>query len=307
MFSPIYIIGSSNTDMVVKAERLPAPGETIMGGTFLMNAGGKGANQAVAAARLGGNVSFIANLGDDLFGRQAHTQFRQEGINTNFITFDPAHPSGVALINVDAQGENCIAVAPGANGNLTPDRLLSFFDFILSPAIVLVQLEIPITTVEFIIEQCAARSIPVIVNPAPANRIRDDMWKHVFVITPNETEAELLTGISIVDDDSARKAAQSFHKKGIKNVVLTLGKRGAYWSDTTSEGLVEAPSVSVVDTTAAGDCFSGALAVALAEKKSLADAVKFASVSASISVTRMGAQASMPSRKEVDKILHLNL
>jgi ribokinase len=292
--------------MVVKSERLPAPGETILGGIFLMNAGGKGANQAVAAARLGGNVSLIANLGDDLFGQQAHAQFNQEGINTDFITFDPTHPSGVALINVDAHGENCIAVAPGANGNLTPDLLRSFFDCIASPAIVLVQLEIPITTVEFIIEQCAARSIPIIVNPAPANRIREDLWKHVFVITPNETEAELLTGISIVDDDSARKAAQAFHKKGIKNVVLTLGKRGAYWSDRTHEGLVEASSVSVVDTTAAGDCFSGALAVALAEKKSLADAVKFASVSASISVTRMGAQASMPPRKEVEEVLRLN-
>lgn len=306
MTIPIYIIGSSNTDMVVKSERIPAPGETILGGTFLMNAGGKGANQAVAAARLGGVVSLIANLGDDLFGKQAHAQFKQEGINTDFITFDPTHPSGVALINVDAQGENCIAVAPGANGNLTPDLLQSFFNFIASPAIVLVQLEIPITTVEFIIEQCAARSIPVIVNPAPANRIRDDVWKHVFVITPNETEAELLTGISIVDDDSARKAAQVFHLKGIKNVVLTLGKRGAYWSDSINAGLVAPPSVNAVDTTAAGDCFSGALAVALAEKKSLVDAVKFASVSASISVTRMGAQASMPSRKEVDNILHLN-
>ncbi len=306
MTSPIYIIGSSNTDMVVKSGRLPAPGETILGGTFFMNAGGKGANQAVAAARLGGNVSLIANLGDDLFGRQAHTQFHKEGINTDFITFDTAHPSGVALITVDAQGENCIAVAPGANGNLTPDLLRTFFNFIASPAIVLVQLEIPITTVEFIIEQCSALSIPIIVNPAPANKILDDVWKHVFVITPNETEAELLTGIRIVDDDSARKAAQAFHQKGIKNVVITLGKRGAYWSDNMSDGFVAAPSVSVVDTTAAGDCFSGALAVALAEKKSLAQAVKFASVSASISVTRMGAQASLPSRKEVDTILHLN-
>ena len=292
--------------MVVKSERLPAPGETILGGIFLMNAGGKGANQAVAAARLGGNVSLIANLGDDLFGQQAHTQFKQEGINTSFITFDSAHPSGVALINVDAQGENCIAVAPGANGNLTPNHLQSFFNFITQPAIVLVQLEIPIKTVEFIIEQCAARSIPVIVNPAPANRIRDDVWKHVHAITPNETEAELLTGISIADDDSAREAAQAFHQKGIKNVVLTLGKRGAYWSDKVSEGFVAAPSVNVLDTTAAGDCFSGSLAVALAEKKSLANAVKFASAAASISVTRMGAQASMPSRKEVDNILQFN-
>jgi len=303
MSVPIYIIGSSNTDMVVKAERLPAPGETILGGTFLMNPGGKGANQAVAAARLNGSVTFVANLGNDLFGQQAYEQFRQENINVRFISFDPVHPSGVALINVDANGENCIAVAPGANGNLSPDLLKSFFDFITAPAMVLVQLEIPIPTVEFIIEQCSARSIPVIVNPAPANRIADDLWQHVFVITPNENEAEFLTGITITDDASARKAAQAFHHKGIKNVILTLGKRGAYWSDGNNQGIIAAPSVTVSDTTAAGDCFSGALAVALAEKKSLADAVRFASAAASISVTRMGAQSSMPSRKETDEII----
>jgi ribokinase len=307
MFTPIYIIGSSNTDMVVKAGRLPAPGETILGGTFLMNPGGKGANQAVAAARLGGNVTLVANLGNDLFGKKAHEQFKQENINVNFITFDPVHPSGVALINVDAQGENCIAVAPGANGNLTPELLNPLFDFITAPAIVLVQLEIPIPTVEFIIEQCSARSIPVIVNPAPASRLRDEIWKHVFAITPNETEAEFLTGINITDDDSTKKVAEAFHHKGIRNVILTLGKRGAYWSDGTNEGMVAAPSVTVADTTAAGDCFSGALAVALAENKLLSDAVQFASVSASVSVTRMGAQASMPTRKEVDEILNLNL
>jgi len=306
MSVPIYIIGSSNTDMVVKAERLPAPGETILGGTFLMNPGGKGANQAVAAARLHGNVTLVANLGNDLFGQQAHDQFKKESINVSFITLDPVHPSGVALINVDARGENCIAVAPGANGNLTPELLKSFFEFITFPAIVLVQLEIPIPTVEFIIEQCAVSSIPVIVNPAPASKLRDEVWQHVYAITPNETEAEFLTGITITDDDSAKKAAQVFHNKGIKNVILTLGKRGAYWSDGNNRGIISAPSVSVADTTAAGDCFSGALAVALAEKKSLADAVRFASVAASISVTRMGAQSSMPSRKEVDEIVSVN-
>jgi ribokinase len=270
-----------------------------------MNAGGKGANQAVAAARLGGRVSLIANLGDDLFGRQAVEQFQSEKINTDFITFDPVHPSGVALINVDARGENCIAVAPGANGNLTPELLTSFFSSITLPALILVQLEIPLSTVEYIIEQGAARSIPVIVNPAPANLLHDNVWKDVYVITPNELEAELLTGIPITNDDAARKAARVLHDKGVKNVVLTLGKRGAYWSAGYGDGFVAAPVVTAVDTTAAGDCFSGALAVALAENESMANAVKFACAAASISVTRMGAQASMPSRKEVNEILRL--
>jgi len=306
MSVPIYIIGSSNTDMVVKAGRLPAPGETILGGTFLMNAGGKGANQAVAAARLGGNVSFIANLGNDLFGTQALAQFKNENINTDFITMDDVHPSGVALINVDASGENCIAVAPGANSNLTPTLLKPFFNSVTSPALVLVQLEIPVNTVEFIIEQCALKSIPVIVNPAPANQLSDEALKLVSFITPNESEAELLTGISIMDDRAAKQAATMLRQKGIKNVVLTLGKRGAYWSAEHGEGFVAAPAVTSVDTTAAGDCFSGALAVALAEKESLENAVRFACAAASISVTRMGAQASMPSRKEVMEILHLN-
>lgn len=306
MSTPIYIIGSSNTDMVVKAERLPLPGETILGGKFLMNAGGKGANQAVAAARLGGRVSLIANLGDDLFGQQAVEQFLSEKINTDFITFDPVYPSGVALINVDARGENCIAVAPGANGNLTPELLTSFFSSIAVPALILVQLEIPIPTVEYIIEQCASQSLPVIVNPAPANLLHDNVWKNVYVITPNELEAELLTGVSITDDRSAKKAAGVLHAKGINNVVLTLGKRGAYWSASHGDGFVAAPVVTAVDTTAAGDCFSGALAVALSESASLANAVKFACSAASVSVTRMGAQASMPLRKEVNEILRLN-
>ena len=306
MSTPIYIIGSSNTDMVVKAERLPSPGETILGGNFLMNAGGKGANQAVAAARLGGHVSLIANVGGDLFGRQAIEQFNLENINTDFITMDPVHPSGVALINVDAQGENCIAVAPGANGNLTPALLRPFFSSLTSPAIVLVQLEIPIPTVEFIITQCDALSIPVIVNPAPANKLQEDRWKQVFAITPNESEAELLTGIKITDDRTAKKAALVLHEKGIKNVVITLGKRGAYWSTENNGGFVEAPSVTSIDTTAAGDCFSGAFTVALAEEEALPHAVKFACAAASISVTRMGAQASMPSRKEVNDVLRLN-
>jgi len=300
MAIPIYVIGSSNTDMVVKAERLPAPGETILGGTFLMNAGGKGANQAVAAARLGGSVTLVANVGNDLFGKQSILQFKQESINTNYISVDPVHPSGVALINVNAQGENCIAVAPGANGQLTPELLKTFFEAVRSPAIALVQLEIPITTVEYIVEQFQHRSIPVILNPAPAHALSKEVLRNVFLITPNETEAELLTGIRISDNTSAQKAASIFHEMGIPNVVLTLGERGAFWSSPKGSGLVSVPVVTAMDTTAAGDCFNGALAVALAEERLLNDAVQFACKAASISVTRMGAQSSMPTRKEVD-------
>ncbi len=300
MAIPIYIIGSSNTDMVVKAERLPAPGETILGGTFLMNAGGKGANQAVAAARLGGHVTLVANVGNDLFGKQSILQFKNENINTNYISVDPVYPSGVALINVNAQGENCIAVAPGANGQLTPELLKTFFEALKSPAIALVQLEIPIDTVEYIIDQCKQQSIPVILNPAPAHVLSKKVLRNVFLITPNETEAKLLTGIHITDNASAQKAARVFHEMGIPNVVLTLGERGAYWSSSTGSGLVSVPVVTALDTTAAGDCFNGALAVALSEDRLLADAVQFACKAASISVTRMGAQSSMPTRKEVD-------
>ena len=304
MAIPIYIIGSSNTDMVVKTERLPAPGETILGGTFLMNAGGKGANQAVAAARLGGNVTLVANVGNDLFGKQSILQFKQENINTNFISVDPAYPSGVALINVNAQGENCIAVAPGANGQLTPELLKTFFENIKSPAIAVIQLEIPITTVEYIVEKCRQWSILVILNPAPAHVLSNEVLRNIFLITPNETEAELLTGIRITDNVSAQKAARIFHEIGVPNVVLTLGERGAYWSSPNGSGLVSVPVVSAMDTTAAGDCFNGALAVALAEERLLDDAVKFACKAASLSVTRMGAQSSMPTRKEVDAHNH---
>ena len=304
MAIPIYIIGSSNTDMVVKTERLPAPGETILGGTFLMNAGGKGANQAVAAARLGGNVTLVANVGNDLFGKQSILQFKQENINTNFISVDPAYPSGVALINVNAQGENCIAVAPGANGQLTPELLKTFFENIKSPAIAVIQLEIPITTVEYIVEKCKQWSIIVILNPAPAHVLSNEVLRNIFLITPNETEAELLTGIRITDNVSAQKAARIFHEIGVPNVVLTLGERGAYWSSPYGSGLVSVPVVSAMDTTAAGDCFNGALAVALAEERLLDDAVKFACKAASLSVTRMGAQSSMPTRKEVDAHNH---
>ncbi len=316
MASGVYVIGSSNTDMVIKTDKLPAPGETVIGGTFLMNPGGKGANQAVAAARLAigksGSalttpVTFVANVGNDVFGLQARQQFEREGIHDEFITTDADEPSGVALIGVDSKGENCIMVASGANARLGQEQVSVALNAITDPAdmVVLLQLETPISTVEYAIRQSHERGMRVILNPAPAQPLDPAVLACLYVITPNETEAELLTGIRVTDELTARQAAQKLHDAGVANVVITLGARGAYVStasDTASPVslLIAAPPVTAVDTTAAGDCFNGALAVALAEGQALPDAVSFACKAASISVTRMGAQASLPHRHEVD-------
>ena len=299
----IFVIGSSNTDMVILSDRLPKPGETILGGHFLMNSGGKGANQAVAAARLNGRVYFVANVGNDAFGQQAIKQFVMEKINTDFISVDTIHPSGVALINVGANGENCITVAPGANAYLTPDMLAQVLKQITSQDLVLMQLEIPTATIEYIAQQCSRQAVRIILNPAPALRLSDELMGKIFLITPNETEAEFLTGISICEPASIKKAAECLHQKGIANVIITMGKRGAYCSSTNGNGFIEALSLKAIDTTAAGDCFNGALAVALAENKSLEAAARFACRAASLSVTKMGAQASMPTLQELENVL----
>ncbi len=299
--NPIYIIGSSNTDMVVQSDKIPAPGETILGGTFFMNPGGKGANQAVAAARLGGTVTFVANVGNDLFGRQSIDHFLKENINTQFISVDPMHASGVALIIVDKKGENCITVAPGSNGNLKIDQIDKAFNSIESPAIVLIQMEIPLSVVQYTIERCRFLGHRVILNPAPAAKLNESVFKNLFLITPNESEAELLTGISIKDSATAVQAAEKLQSMGVQNVVITLGAKGVYLHSATSKRFVAAVTVKAIDTTAAGDCFNGALAVALSENISLDKAVEFACEAASISVTRKGAQASLPYRKELTK------
>lgn len=296
---PIFVIGSSNTDMVVKSDKIPAPGETILGGTFFMNPGGKGANQAVAAARLGGAVTFVANVGNDLFGRQSIDHFKKENINTKFISVDPLLPSGVALINVDKLGENCVTVAPGSNGNLQTDQIDRALHSIQTPAIILVQQEIPLSSIEYTIKQSDALGHRVILNPAPARKLEEGVFKHLFLITPNELEAEFLTGVKVTDTGSAEKAAEKLLRLGIHHVVITLGAKGAYLHSAATKQFVCTPIVTAVDTTAAGDCFNGALAVALSENFSLDKAVEFACKAASLSVTRMGAQASMPFRKEI--------
>lgn len=300
MKQKIFVIGSSNTDMVVKSKKLPAAGETILGGTFLMNAGGKGANQAVAAAKLGANVTFVSKVGDDIFGKQAIQGFQKEGINTDFVFTDFENPSGVALILVDAKGENSIAVASGANGNLQISEVAKAIEQISTNDTVLLQLEIPIPTVEFAIKKSFERGAKVILNPAPAQMLDETVFQYLDIITPNETEAELLTGVKVTDLETAEQAALKFHKKGVKNVIITLGSKGAYLHNSTTSRLIAAPAVQAVDTTAAGDVFNGALAVALSEGNDLEQAIEFACKAAAISVTRMGAQASAPLRSEVD-------
>ncbi|WP_106830880.1 ribokinase [Parabacteroides pacaensis] len=296
----ILVVGSSNTDMVIKSPHLPRPGETVLGGTFFMNPGGKGANQAVAAARLGAPVIFVAKTGNDIFGHQSQQLFEEEGIDTSYIFSDSKNPSGVALITVDAKGENCIVVASGANAHLTPDDLKSAEEAIERADIILMQLEIPIQTVEYVAELAFKKNKKVIVNPAPARKLSPELLRNLYLITPNETEAEIISGIKIRDKESALQAAKAIYNMGVNHVIITLGSKGAlvYSKDIQEE--IPALKVDPVDTTAAGDVFNGALTVAISEGRGLIDAVRFANKAAAISVTRVGAQASSPYRNEVD-------
>ncbi len=302
MQNKITVIGSSNTDMVVKVEHIPEPGETVLGGEFLMADGGKGANQAVAIAKLGGNVRFIARLGRDMFGTAAIDKYNSYGINTKNILLDRL-PSGVALIVVDAQGENSIAVASGANANLLVSDIENCQSDIVQSNILLMQLEIPTDTVARAADIAWNAGVKVILNPAPAVELSDSLYPKLYMITPNRTEAQLLTGIEVVDLESAKKAASALTQKGVEVVVITLGSQGALILEHGKFVHVEACRVKAVDTTAAGDVFNGAVCVALSEGKSVVKAVEFASKAAAISVTRMGAQSSIPMRKEVEDMI----
>ena len=297
--SRILIVGSSNTDMVIKTHHFPAPGETILGGKFLMNAGGKGANQAVAAARLGGKVTFVGKIGNDIFGKQALQQLEDEGIDIDFVAIDTENPSGVALITVDQKGENSIVVASGSNGTLSASDFDKAREELSESVFVLMQLEIPIQTVEYVAHLAALKQKKVILNPAPAARLSEELLKNIYIITPNETEAELLTGIKVTDEKSALKAAKFLHEKGVEIVIITMGSAGAFLLANGKNENIGAPKVKAVDTTAAGDTFNGALAVALSEGKSIQDSIVFANKAAAISVTRIGAQASVPYRHEI--------
>lgn len=299
----ILVVGSANTDMVIRLDRLPKAGETLLGGRFTIAAGGKGANQAVAAARAGGDVVLVGRVGADMFGAETLPRLARDGIDTRRIARDVKAPSGVALIFVSKNGENSIAVAPGANGCLCPADIRRSGEEFVRAAVMVVQLETPLAAVREAIALAAANRVPVILNPAPARTLPAALLRKVSVITPNETEAERLTGITVSDEATAAEAAMILRRRGVGTVIITLGSRGAFVATGDQTRLVPSFPVKAVDTTAAGDVFTGALAVALAEGKPILDAVRFACAAAAISVTRSGAQPSVPKRREIEGLL----
>jgi ribokinase len=299
----VVVVGSSNTDMTVRASRIPAPGETVLGSHFQTSAGGKGANQAVAASRSGAEVVLITALGIDGLGDTALENFVREGIDVDLVRRVPGVPSGVALIVVDGSGENAIAVAPGANLALTPDDVSALAGVLGPGDVVLLQLEIPLETVEAAARIAVSRGARVILNPAPAQALPEALIAAASMLTPNEAEAEQLCGVPVGDAAGLERAAAALHARGARDVLVTLGARGVFVSSASGNELVTGFRVEAIDTTAAGDVFNGALAAALVDGRSVRSAVRFASAAAAISVTRAGAQASAPSRDEIETFL----
>ena len=297
----ITVVGSSNMDLVTKSAHIPVVGETILGGDFLMTPGGKGANQAVAAAKLGAEVFFVAKLGNDIFGTKSLENFKSVGLNTDYIIQTQNALSGVALIMIDEDGNNSIVVAPGANQKLSPEDVKKAQSSIASSGAVVAQLEIPLQTVEFAAQLANSCGTPFILDPAPAQKLSPDLLKMIDVLTPNETEAHILTGTEVTDEQSARTASQKLLDCGVKTVILTMGVSGYLLATDERTEFVAAKKVKAVDSTAAGDAFTGALAVALGWGKEIREAAIFANNVAALSVTRMGAQSSMPTLEEVQE------
>ncbi len=302
----IVVAGSSNVDLTIKASRLPQPGETVIGDRFLNSPGGKGANQAVAASRLGGDVSFVSRIGCDIFGDDLAARYGQEAMDCTMVTRDPETPTGVATITVDSNAENCIVVAPGANSTLGLEEIEAAAGIIASAGYLLMQLEIPAETVLRAKDLADKAGVRTILNPAPAAPLDDRLLHGLYMITPNRSECSLLTGIDSTTDDGVEEAAKALLDRGVENVVVTLGSRGALICNREGSHFVPSFKVAAVDTTAAGDVFNGALAVALAEGRTIAEAARFASAASAISVTRMGAQNSIPRREEVDEFILRN-
>jgi len=299
----IVVVGSSNMDLVVKSQRIPAVGETILGGDFIMVPGGKGANQAVAAAKLGAQVYFVAKLGEDIFGAQSLNNLKKEGVNTKYVLQTPDAPSGVALIMVDEEGNNSIVVAAGANQKLSAEDVKAARADIASAGAVVAQLEVPLETIECAAELANSSKTPFILDPAPACPLRAELLSKVDVLTPNETEARILTGVEVTDEQSARAASVKLLESGVKTVILTMGSQGFLLAEGESVQFVAGQKMEAVDSTAAGDAFAGSLAVGMAEGKTVFDAALFANYAAALSVTKMGAQPSMPTLDDVERYI----
>jgi len=299
----VLVVGSCSIDMIVRVDKIPCIGETVIGGKFHSAGGGKGANQAVTAARAGASVKFVGRVGRDDFGKAIMAGLKADGIDVSDLGVDPKEPSGIAFIFVGGGGENSIAVASGSNLRLLPADVAKTGASFKPGNILLVQLESPLPTVAAAALLARKRGMRVILNPAPARSLPDSLLRNVDIITPNEHEAESLTGTKVDGAAAAQKAATQLHGKGVGTVIITLGSRGAFVSSGGGGILVPAFKAKAVDTTAAGDVFNGALAVALAEGQSLLDAVRFGQAAASISVTRIGAQPSAPTRAEIERLL----
>lgn len=299
----LVVLGSINADHILNLDAFPKPGETLTGTHYQVAFGGKGANQAVAAGRSGADIAFIACVGDDDTGRRVCTQLASDNVDIAPVETVADESTGVALIFVNAEGENVIGISAGANSALTPDRVHAQHDLIANASALLMQLESPVESVVEAANIAHQNNTSVILNPAPARELSDELLSLVDIITPNETEAEKLTGVNVETDDDAARAAQRLHEKGIDTVIITLGSRGVWASQNGQGQRVPGFSVDAVDTIAAGDTFNGALVTALLEDKPLSDAIRFAHAAAAIAVTRRGAQPSVPWRHEIDDFL----
>jgi ribokinase len=301
MAARVCVIGSTNVDLIVRVEHLPRLGETIVGHDFSICFGGKGANQAVAAARLGAEVDFISRVGNDVFGTQALENLRRHGVATAGVSVDGERPTGVASIAVDAAAQNAIVVAPGANLGLTPAIVRAAADVIRAADVVVCQLEVPLESVLEALQIARAAGVRTILNPAPALPQLDDLWPLTDLAVPNETELAALTGASPRTTQDIAAAATCLQRQGVRDVVVTLGARGALIVNPVE--VLPPPPLPAVDSTGAGDAFIGALAVFLVEGLTLREAVRRANAAAALSVTRLGTQTAQPTRAEVDALL----
>jgi len=310
----VVVIGSANLDLTVIASRLPRAGETVLGGELRLSSGGKGANQAVAALRAGAEVRLLTKIGCDPFGDRIYQDLVAAGLPADGLLRDESAPTGVALIVIDRQGRNQIAVAPGSNRLLLPEVIAQYEPFLTHGTVILVQLEIPTVTVERALRFAKAHRMTTILNPAPACPLSDDMLRHIDLLTPNETEAEVLTGMAVSDLPSAEAAAKALLLRGPQAIIVTLGARGALLCTGSVARHLPAIPVEAVDTTAAGDAFNGALAAAMAAKPQtepldpdalsvLEDAVRFANAAGALATTKRGAQESLPTRDEIERLL----
>lgn len=301
----ICVIGSLNMDLVVSVDKMPKPGQTLIGDSFKEVPGGKGANQAVAMARLEGNVSMIGKVGNDGFGQTLINALKKDSVCTDYIKMEQG-PSGVALITVDKNAENCIVVAPGANFKLTESDIDYNIDAIKNSDIVVVQLETPINTIKYALKKAKELGKYTILNPAPAIKLEDELIKNVDLLTPNETELEIISGISINNEEDLNKAAQEMINKGVVELIVTLGSKGSLYINKEKSIFKKAYKVKAVDTTAAGDSYTGALAVAFANGESTEEAMDFASKVGALSVQKEGAQSSLPTLEDVKNFKYNN-